>query len=146
MISLPSFPLPYSSLCSCYYGLIGKNCRTLSSSKWVFKNEKTFHMGQWVWEINQLGLIMPYHSEYSDRNTYRLYVNTDVYLKNRQKPFSIPSVRYVEKLEVEEILINHKHIYHLFIQSDKITDKTHHLLLKKNYKWKTKDEIHQIIL
>lgn len=146
------FPLPYASLCSCYYGLTGKSCDwlSLSKKKWLFKNSTHFDMGTWIWEIDQVGLVMPYHSPYSSDEMNRLYIHTNALIKNRDKS----PVLYTEKMEIEEVMYrgnykNNEKIYHVYIHCEK-GEKTEQqkktTLLDQSYKWKTGQDVHHIIL
>lgn len=147
------FPLPYASLCSCYYGITGKSCDwfLLHKKKWIFKNETRFDMGGWIWEINQAGVVMPYHSPYSKHDMYRLYIHTDALIKNRDKPFSRPPVLYTERMEIEEVMYrgnykNNEKIYHVYLQGEKTEQQKKTSLLDQSYKWKTGEDVHHIIL
>lgn len=148
------FPLPYASLSSCYRGLTGKSCDWLLAGKnrkrWIFKNETRFEMGKWTWEMNQVGVVMQYHSAYSKEEMHRLYIQTDALIQNRDYPFSQPPVLYTERMEIEEVMyrgntLNEK-IYHVYLHGEKIEKQKKTILLVKSYKWKTGDDIHHLVL
>ena len=139
------FPLPYASICSCYYGLIGKNCDIISAHKKstpiLFRNKHI--LGKNEYPIKQVGLVTPYQSIYTN-DMYRLHVHTT--FKN-----------YIEKIEIEQVMKRYddrdgdrdgeeeddnKYIYHVLI---KIT-KNEKNLLHREYRWKTKRDVHHLFL
>ncbi len=134
------FPLPYASVCSCYYGLIGKCYDVVSVHKKrepiLFRNNHSFLQ---KYPVKQVGLVMPYSSIYTSDIMYRLHVQT--IFEN-----------YIEKIEIEQVMKRNdylnlnddnidKYIYHVFVN---VIDKN--TLLSREYRWKTKEDIHHLVL
>lgn len=131
------FPLPYASLTSCYYGIIGKDCSgILLSRPFIFKKKHRVTVGKnCVWSFSHRGVITPCYSEYSIDDTHRLFSELEV-------TTDVKGVAHIynEKLEITHVM---KDVFHIFIEAS--SSKTN-ILLKKQYKWMPEASIHHLIL
>lgn len=141
------FPLPYSSLSSCYYGIVGKSCDWVLSSHNIFKESDTIDMGKWGWKFNQFGIILPFQSEYMPKNK----LSDKLFLRLRMSIYKnkIHSMDYIENIEIENIV---KNAYHISIYSEKIdinnniNNNNKKVLINKKVKWLSAGDIHHMIL
>jgi hypothetical protein len=136
------FPLPYASLTSCYYGIIGKDYKGIRLQRpLIFKNNNMFQIGKHcVWQFSHIGLITPCYSEYTDHPyTHRVFSDLElkVNINNFEKHI------YMEKIEITHVM---KDVFHLFIEASENKNGKLKILLRKHYKWMTSPSIHELRL
>ena len=135
------FPLPYSSLTSCYRGIIGKESSGIPLKRpLVFNDKNSFELGKnCKWTFIHVGLIVPHYSEYLNLSTHRIF--SDLELET-----NIKGVKHVyhEKLEIEHVM---KDVFHLFIEAvEYLPVGKSNTLLKKRARWMSSSEIHHLSL
>ncbi len=135
------FPLPYASLTSCYYGIMGKDFSGIPLQRpLAFKKKDVISLSkQCQWSFKHIGLTVPYYSQYiSQSYTFRIFSELEVETNVK----GIKHV-YVEKMEIQHVM---KDVFHFFIEASEHKNNQSYLLLKKDYRWLNASSIHHLTL